>query len=242
MPGRPIAGPSTGGIPSISRMGSHPHEAPQLAAGQRQTGLTALGHDVLQGQASKRRKPAIDRHLPLFYSDEHSSTRESDEVLQALRESYTSLEALEKKLDWTLSRKKAEYGELIGKGGTHAGQPKGKLGGVRRDLRLLLSHEIIDTSGASKAANKDPADGEQDAKPEVEGQQNENGGQPQGENEASTQPEPQRNWTFKIGGRLQQEAEEEKIPFSSLVNAVYVDILPEDPNAPEAVARIEVSL
>lgn len=239
-------------------MGSHSlpptaATAPMSAVGQRQTGVTPLGHDALQGQPAKRRKPAIDRHLPLFVPEEHSGTRDSDEVLQSLRENYTSLEALEKKLDWTLSRKKAEYGELLGKSGTHTGQPKGKLGGVKRNLRLSLSHEIsaataqTGRAGPQAAANAAPRD---DSVPDGgESKEQTSSGAVEADEQKVAQESPKgesskpQQWSFKLSGLLQrpQDSEEEpKVHFSSLVTGVVVDILSEDPSNPSAADRIEV--
>lgn len=203
-------------------------------------GTTQLGQDAMLGQASKRRRPAIDRHLPLFFPQDNGPTKESDEVLANLRESYTSLEALEKKMDWTISRKRAEYSDLTGRSGTQMGQSKSKMGGVRRTLRLWLSHEIHTNSTTQESTQDQPENNDSTEQKEDNGSNDTvDKEQPESTEAATESQHKDPSWTLKLTGLLQQNEDEEKTHLSSLLSQLVVEVAPQDtPNQ----QRIEVCL
>ena len=125
---------------------------------QRKVAVTATGHGDEAYRQAKRRK-ATDRTIPLFTTssatDDNAAMRDSDAALAGLSASYATLTQLERKLDWTLARKKAELSDLLGHSGTHvaaglpggSSQQPGKVPRVKRTLRLQIK-TVWETSAA----------------------------------------------------------------------------------------------
>lgn len=130
--------------------------------------------------ARKRNRPA-DKTLPKFDNTSSSlaSTSTSDTSLAALSTSYCKLQKMEKDLDTKVSRKKLEIMDTLGTSGLHAGNlgtPAGKVGKIRRKLRVCVWNECEGMEWQAQA----------------------NGGVK--EEEESEQKKPQ--WTLKISGKL----------------------------------------
>ncbi|KAK4705608.1 hypothetical protein P7C70_g585, partial [Phenoliferia sp. Uapishka_3] len=92
---------------------------------------------------NRRRKPT-DRSLPSFALPSASTSKqspteakleESTKSLQSMVESYKRLQAVERKLDWNVSRRKVELTEAV------TGQ---RYAGIKRTLRVHLTTKLID--------------------------------------------------------------------------------------------------
>jgi hypothetical protein len=108
---------------------------------QKRTSISLTDGDS-QLRMAKRRK-ATDRYLPSFLPEQGTPTQESDEKLHTLSSAYSKLQALERKLDWTISRKKVDFQESLGLTGLHSSTNKGgKLTKYHKELRLVASHTL----------------------------------------------------------------------------------------------------
>ncbi|KAL8286551.1 hypothetical protein RQP46_004568 [Phenoliferia psychrophenolica] len=96
-----------------------------------------------QRACDRRRKPT-DRSLPSFVTPSASTPtpgpteaklEESTKSLQSMAESYKRLQAVERKLDWNVSRRKVELSESLS---------GSRFAGIKRTLRVHLSTKLID--------------------------------------------------------------------------------------------------
>ncbi|KAI5481060.1 hypothetical protein MNV49_006246 [Pseudohyphozyma bogoriensis] len=107
---------------------------------QPNTELVGDGNDALR--SAKRRKPT-DRSLPIFAVPPSSAAsgpttralEESTNSLASLAQSYKKLQDVERKLDWTVSRKKVELAD---------GGISSRMAGVTRTLRLHFETTVHD--------------------------------------------------------------------------------------------------
>lgn len=207
------------------------------------TASGALDQSDIAFRAAKRRK-ATDGNLPSFLPSELSpATRESDAHLNELAARYAALRKLERKLDWTTSRKKADFAEAVGQQGffasvaASAGPDRssvptgGKLPAVLRVLRIGITHEVQEASPAETNPGQNTA--------EVEGDEYlENN-----ENKPTISAKSEKTWTLKITGRLlppeplpgdsddriRKDAElADTRKFGSMIRSMRVEVEPEE--------------
>ncbi|GAA6022084.1 hypothetical protein JCM10207_001042 [Rhodosporidiobolus poonsookiae] len=241
---RAIAAQHTAQQPAPTAAGAQPQAQQAQATAQ---GITSrereLGDGDDQLRSAKRRKPT-SRHLPSHFtpslpasavpSPTDTKLSASLAALDTLAGSYKRLQELEKRVDWTVERKKVEVADATGAGGAAGGRGWQ----IRRTLRIHVQTTLLSQpwqlspSELSAAAQDVPADpatkddisvggagGEVKAEGEGEGGEKKKEEEEGGEGKEPTVPRVE----VKISGEVLDDPTSPAPPFSTYLRRLVLE-------------------